>query len=566
MMASDDMNILKQHPWYCLTLTISACVMLIFSFFTTLKGDDMLYSYVVGTNYSRSISSISDFFTSVYHGYFIENGRFATVISQFFNGLIGHKWVFDIVNTVVFLLFVKALRLHLCGKERSVAVLLAILLYLLIAVPCPGETLLWISASDNYMWGATFALLLLHYHFSHFEKGETRAFPLISLFFASIIAGEINESISIPVAFGWSAWLVFNRRKLNSAMALSLAGYIVGVCLIMASPAAWERLEGSQTLNGSFATIVEAHAIVLTNNTLHFIAPTVAILIFIVTAIAKRSLKPLLQDLFFWIFVGNMLFIFALGIAYSRVFFFYSLTSFIVVGRFFYARLGQYRKLMKAAAVFMALACIYPAYKGFKDIMDYKIYEEKIINNIISEQSVQSVQPSAWFKASRWVFATRYDSESSSDYSLMYQSYFNKENIVFLREPLYARFKQADIASGGTEEKFQSSNPEFLSTVITFPQQSYSLIPIKKKHISQTSRKMNLYLDAEHNRNNGMHFKSYFPGKLKTQNHLHFFYVEHRGKCYLVVAAIEPDVVKLEIPVKAGNKTLTVTLTRALQH
>lgn len=551
---------IQANPWYFIILCMTGVVFIIFGLFTTLKPDDLLYSYFIGSNLERKINSFPDFIASAWNCFFIENGRFATVLSQFFNGLMG-KTFYTVCNAVVAVLYFHFTSRHIAGRQHGAAVLACTLLYALTAAPFPGQTMLWISGSTGYMWATTFTLILLWYMGNRPEYRQAGIVQLVGLFVISWVCGQMNESVSIPASFGWVAWLLFRGRKPSRVEWTALAGYVLGTTVILVSPAAWERLgNAGMGDNGTIIEIMLRHGNILVENSIHYLIPVFALLVFAFNIITQ-GIKSVVRDIAFWIYMGCVILLFTLGIKGVRPYFFFCTLSFIVTMRLFFEKTGHISWLMRGIALLASLACIPLAYKAFIDIKEFMNYENRIIAKIQAAPPY-CVLKCEGFRSARWASVTRYDSESVTEFDPLYRQHFHKKSIAFLRDSLYLRYLQPNIVAHATPVTFASTHPHVLSTIYLFPGQSFSLIPIEEKNIDKMETWFHLHLNEKRNRNNMKGFTSYLPGELLTHNRLSYFFLNHRGKFYLVVAAVESDVQRLDLPVLIDGKKATVTLTR----
>ena len=154
---------LKKRQWhevaYWGLLIIAGAVFLVMNFLTTLKEDDMLFTLVEGV--WTPVSSLADAVRSHIYHYGHTNGRLADIVPEFFCGLAG-KTAFNVCNTLVFVTLLHLLSLVVTGR-RSVLVVALFLAVVGTCFPVPGETMLWIAGSANYLWAITLSLALVYY-------------------------------------------------------------------------------------------------------------------------------------------------------------------------------------------------------------------------------------------------------------------------------------------------------------------------------------------------------------------------------------------------------------------
>lgn len=555
-----DMMKVRGDIVYCGVAWVACLVMLAFGLMTVPHADDWLYATIIGTNPMQPIEGFSDFVRSALSCYTEENGRLATVLTQFFCGLVKHTWVFYLVNTVMFALLLRGLRLWISGKERSVAVLTASLLFFLVVVPYPGQTMLWISGADSYMWASALSLLLL-WHFVHGRSDEPRgAWALVGLFIASEMCGRLNESISIPVAFGWVMWLLVNRRKPSRAMAVSLAGYALGVLILLASPTGWERMANSQAGVMTLGQTVKAHLQVIGSQSVAYATPVLALVALAIKGM-RRGLKALAQDVLLWVMLGSIILITALGMGYARVMYFYVLTGFIVVVRELYGWLGSKRRLMQVGAVVMGLACLLPAWRAWKEIKTCRDVMAQV-DALMEAAPADAVLPAQRVPAHRWAAASVLDTRQSYDFSPIFCAHWHKRSILFLPDALYALWNSPDIEATAVPVAVKSSLPQVADTVLTYPGKEFSLVRVPEQCATGDFGKLLYCLNPANNRMNNSSIKSAFMGNLHDATRLGWFKMTQRGRCYLVTPPLEDDVTRMEVPVLWQGREATLVLSQ----
>ena len=127
--------------------------------------DDFVYKFMLvngSVDYSRPVNSLADVFRSQWEHYFVANGRSVVhVLVQVFTGLLG-KQVFNVLNAIVFAIFVYLLKNNVTRHSRGNGVFaVTITLSLVLLLPLFKDTFLWLTGSVNYLWSGTAVLLFL---------------------------------------------------------------------------------------------------------------------------------------------------------------------------------------------------------------------------------------------------------------------------------------------------------------------------------------------------------------------------------------------------------------------
>ena len=217
-------------------LVVACVVFLVMNMLTTFKEDDLAFSLIEGV--WQPVDSLFDLCRSHCNHFVDSNGRTANLVAALFCGLLG-KTVFNICNTLMFGLMAHLLS-RLATGRRSVLALSMFLAMVGTCFPVPGETMLWLDGSCNYMWAITLSLLLALY-LSREHTGELGWGRAILLMLASFVVGSFNEATSFGFFAGWCLYYAFNRHLLNRRVVVALTGYLLGIMLIVASPGAWQR-------------------------------------------------------------------------------------------------------------------------------------------------------------------------------------------------------------------------------------------------------------------------------------------------------------------------------------
>ena len=223
----------SKHILPVMFLGIAGIVFYMLMIFTPLFSDDWNYCFVFGTD--RWIQSLGDIFVSQYNHYFLNNGRFIPhFFVQLFDGILG-KGLFNIVNTIVFMVFIiLLLRVKDKTEWRLLPIVLALLLLLM---PGFNNAFLWMSGACNYLWAAV--LLLLFYRLLTRNEIDSRYYPLLVLF--GIVCGWTNEALIVGFVAGCLCYYLINRKELTFHRAALLAGLIIGALFLTLAPGSIHR-------------------------------------------------------------------------------------------------------------------------------------------------------------------------------------------------------------------------------------------------------------------------------------------------------------------------------------
>lgn len=229
-------------------LALIAISVFFFCLYAVRVGDDAAYRYIYtldGISDNR-ISSFADILKSQAAHYFTWNGRFfAHTLVQFFCG-IATVFSFGILNGLMWIVFI-GITCRLCGIPRfSLKYVLPVAAMLMLALP----TKMTPSCQIGYVWMYVLTgwFLLLF-----FKENARSSFGLNALLFIfSLLAGNGQESINIPVGGALAVWFLFNVRKMTPRQWAMLVGFAIGALLLCLAPANFHRVSTNKvSLAGS---------------------------------------------------------------------------------------------------------------------------------------------------------------------------------------------------------------------------------------------------------------------------------------------------------------------------
>lgn len=231
---------------------IVGAVFFVFNVLTPLIGDDISYSYIGAAglgSLDRPITCFADVITSQKAQYMTWGGRsIINVINQSF--LLTDKMVFNIANTLVFVLMVLMVYRLANRKKISNSFLLIEYILLWIAIPGVGSTLFYQTISVNYLWGTTIVLGFLFPYIRLFEAQDDLPQVDINKSKASSVLMTI-AMLPLGVIAGWT---------IEAGASMMLAGIgIVGIYQIVKKQSikVWE-ITGLVGALGGFALLILA--------------------------------------------------------------------------------------------------------------------------------------------------------------------------------------------------------------------------------------------------------------------------------------------------------------------
>ncbi len=90
-------------------------------------------------------------------------------------------WIYQIINPIMFIVFILLLGNIIFSKPNYFKVVLATFL-IIFEILGLGEKFIWMSGSVNYLWTTTMMLILMCYYYAIFEKDKKLNFIQILFF------------------------------------------------------------------------------------------------------------------------------------------------------------------------------------------------------------------------------------------------------------------------------------------------------------------------------------------------------------------------------------------------
>ncbi|KRK33186.1 DUF3329 domain-containing protein [Loigolactobacillus bifermentans] len=179
--------------------------------YTGYSADDYLYHFFFTgewpARHLRGIHNLFDLIQSIQNHTRINNGRFVahTGVQLFMQW---PKSVYNIANSIVFLLVGILINLHLFGRLSRLRVGYLMLTFMLMWVCLPdyGTSILWLSGGFNYLWVALIYLsFLLPYRFNY--QAQHPRIMFVGMLLLGFLAGGTNENtapLTLFIALGFT--------------------------------------------------------------------------------------------------------------------------------------------------------------------------------------------------------------------------------------------------------------------------------------------------------------------------------------------------------------------------
>lgn len=523
-------------------LLVAGCgLFFLMNIYTTPKEDDFFHSFIGGGS-ARPIDSLLDVLRS-WVEYYEYDARTANLISFTFNGILG-KTVFNVFNTLVF-----GLMAHLISRwathRNSVMALVMLFTYMVTAMPVPGETLLWVTGSFNYLWVFTASLLFITYLLKHRDPrpGWLQGIAVVVL---SLLAGGINEGTTFGVFGGLVLYFLFNRDKVDRAVALAMTGYLLGVLLLLTCPGAWERAVLEVSHDTGITHLLAERARLIMRVSWHYVTPLAAVGIGIVALVKCGFKKTLLSTPFPLVFLVLLAFVTVVGKDQQRLYFSMTMYGFILVVTGLNWLCDRF-ECLRLAVVVAGLAICVKCYPGNIAMMkSYQGFFNGIEAEITQSPDRQVILKKRFFEGySRFIKYFNFDSWNTFIRGETLCHQYDKDNIQFVTDSIYDRYHSNRLLDRAMPMPFAAQDCPEVEAVLAMSIQGYMAVKMRQDTVSYT------YQFAQAYKADGTPLPtvSYFP-------------IVYQGHEYFIFPMIENNVDKIVFtPFEFDGEPVTLTRT-----
>ena len=523
---------------YWVVLLAACVVMYVMNTLTPFKEDDMAYSVIPSGSLREFCSSLVDHFMTT-------NGRFADVVANVFCAILG-KPVFNVCNALVFGLMAHLVALLSAGR-RSLMALTLFLAVVGVCYPVPGETMLWVAGSCNYLWAVTASLALIYYLLNH-KDGPLGWGRAVLLLLGAFIAGNFNEATSFGVFAGLFLYYAFNRRKVDRRVVIAMVGYLLGVAMIVASPGAWSRMaEGSGEAHSGFMGLLSSHWYIFNEKMWRFYTPLTACAAGLVVLLSK-GFGMVRRSMWTYLFVCLVLFMFAMGfrVINERAYAALVTVGFIITARTACWLLSRWPWARMAVAAGALAMSAYATVHAYGPVKAYKAFEDGVVSDIVKAPREAVLLERRFDGYSRFVFPLRFVSSETFMRENVYCDYYDKDNVQFVSDSVYARYHQGRLLDGAVEAPVKTDRPDIVNTMLTIPGQEYMVITLNVDTMPFTSQQASYVVSALSQEE--MEFRNNY-GLFTDHTPQGFYPLRYQDRLLLIFPSVSDSVEHIEFPI-----------------
>ena len=534
---------------YWVVLLAACVVMYVMNTLTPFKEDDMAYSVIPSGSLREFCSSLVDHFMTT-------NGRFADVVANLFCAVLG-KPVFNVCNALVFGLMAHLVALLSAGR-RSLMALTLFLAVVGVCYPVPGETMLWVAGSCNYLWAVTASLALIYYLLNH-KDGPLGWGRAVLLLVGAFVAGNFNEATSFGVFAGLFLYYAFNRRKVDRRVVIAMVGYLLGVVMIVASPGAWSRMaEESGEANSGFIGLLSSHWYIFNEKMWRFYTPLTACAAGLVVLLSK-GFGMVRRSMWTYLFVCLVLFMFAMGfrVINERAYAALVTVGFIITARTACWLLSRWPWARMAVAAGALAMSAYATVHAYGPVKAYKAFEDGVVSDIVKAPREAVLLERRFDGYSRFVFPLRFVSSETFMRENVYCAYYDKDNVQFVSDSVYARYHQGRLLDGAVEAPVKTDRPDIVNTMLSIPGQEYMVITLNVDTMPFTSQQASYVVSALSQEE--MEFRNNY-GLFTDHTPQGFYPLRYQDRLLLIFPSVSDSVEHIEFPIDNLEPPTQVTL------
>ena len=538
-------------------LVVAFAVMLVMNALTTFKEDDLAFTLIEGV--WTPVRSFADLLQSHLTHYTGTNGRLADLVPELFAGLLG-KTAFNVVNALVFVLMAHLVSLLATGR-RSLLGLSSFLTVVGTCYPVPGETMLWMAGSANYMWAITLSLALVLALKRAQGKPLGWGMALVWLLFG-FVAGGFNEATSLGFLGGLMLFYAFNYRLFDRRVVVTLMGYALGIMLIVSSPGAWNRMATDIALDLGPDDLLSSRWHIFMEKMWRFYLPLLAAAVGVFLLLRRRDRAVVRQSVWTYVLVCSAAVMFALGLNHERAYApLVTVAAIIVIQAVDFLLSGRWQRLRLLAVIALLGLCAFTYARGIIRLSQYKAYNEQVEREIAAAPGQAILRERQFDIYSRFIKPMNYMSTNYFAHEVIYRAYYGKENVQFVNDSVYHRYHEGRLLDGAQLWPMTAKNPDITGDVLRIPGQDYIAVNLRLDTLPatpQTARYSFEKAETALSQEELQRRQDY--GLTTAYEPKGFFPLEYQGRRYLILPVPDSTITQIEIPMDITPNPVTAIL------
>ncbi|MGL6120204.1 MAG: DUF6056 family protein, partial [Fusobacteriaceae bacterium] len=435
---------------------------------------------------------------SQYKHYFIWGGRApAHILAQFFL-MLPTKKIFDVFNSIVFLLMLIGIYLNidkkLRKKQNPLFVFIIILFLVWFFVSRIGETIFWVTGSFNYLWMSTICLFFvcifknILFNYQKHSNNIINFSSYFLLFLFGILSGWTNENMGLSILVA-SLVLMYVKKIKNKKVIIMLIGILIGSLFLILAPGNFQRIAYNQN-NGSFVKTLLTYKL---SKKIGFIILFLSFFSYV--RFGKQKICEKFRKHFYEILIA----FFAFGLMLTspefplrarmgaQIFVFIFILNILLEINFSKNKFFQ-KNILKAIILTFLLGFLLSFFYVFDDYKNV-YFQMKERTKLISESGKEVLLPSLTRNNKRFIYLVN-STISQNDFVARNSGYYyHKEKFIVLPRDVYFNLYLNDNA----DKNFQKYNFKMQSSI--FQKIYITKIKVEKKNVFMLQLRKELSLD-----------------------------------------------------------------------
>jgi hypothetical protein len=139
----------------------------------------------------------------------------------------------------------------------------------------------------------------------------------------------------------------------------------------------------------------------------------------------------------------------------------------------------------------------------------------------------------------------------------VYCAYYDKDNVQFVSDSVYARYHQGRLLDGAVEAPVKTDRPDIVNTMLTIPGQEYMVITLNVDTMPFTSQQASYVVSALSQEE--MEFRNNY-GLFTDHTPKGFYPLRYQDRLLLIFPSVSDSVEHIEFPIDNLEPPTQVTL------
>ena len=249
-------------------------------------------------------------------------------------------------------------------------------------------------------------------------------------------------------------------------------------------------------MNLGLRDLLTSRGYIFAEKMLRSVTPVVAVVVGIVTLLWK-GFGPIKRCKWVYILLCQALLMLVLGYLYDRAYAPLATVAFIIVAMAVDGLLSRWQWGRWLRIMAIALCLVLSAYSmshAMGVLHRLKTFEDEIYREIVSAPRHAILHERQFTGYSRFATPLRYSSFDYFNRESTYCAYYNKDNVQFVNDSIYARYHTGRLLDGGQYLPLVSDRPDIADTVLRFPDQDYMIVVLNVDTLKPSPQFANYYL------------------------------------------------------------------------